>query len=287
MNLSIFNFNKITKIVLIFVILFVVYNIYLFLVKPVISMYQNTNQSNIAKVQNYIYGKQHSTIIVGSSLSNTMKQSFFTDDIYNLAFSGGSSLTGLEIIKKSGRLPKIILVESNIIFERDIDNEMIDKIYQPILWKIKRDIPALQEKYQPLNIVATFLKKTQGKSHSQRMKDTRNEKVFENSMKLRLKSIDKPLSSFENRALALKRLVSYFENQGVKVYFFDLPVEKEVQHSLQFEQTRAILLDSKYNFVKLFLDSSVYKTSDGIHLIYSSAYKISNKIEKVVSEINK
>lgn len=287
MNLSIFNFNKMTKIILIFVVLFVGYNIYLILAKPEISMYQNQQQGNISKVQNYIYGKKYDVVIVGSSLANTMKQSFFNYDIYNLAFSGGSSLSGLELIKKSGRIPKAILIESNIIFQRDIDDSMIDKIYQPILWKIKRYIPALREKYQPLNIVATFLKNTQGKSHNQRMKDKRNQKVFENSMKLMLKSIDEPLANFEHRISALKRLVSYFESHGVKVCFFELPVEKEIQHSLKYEQTKDILLKSKYNFVELFSDSLIYETSDGIHLIYSSAYKISNEIEKVVSGTNK
>lgn len=287
MNLSIFNFNKMTKIILIFVVLFAGYNIYLILAKPEISMYQNQQQGNISKVQNYIYGKKYDVVIVGSSLANTMKQSFFNYDIYNLAFSGGSSLSGLELIKKSGRIPKAILIESNIIFQRDIDDSMIDKIYQPILWKIKRYIPALREKYQPLNIVATFLKNTQGKSHNQRMKDKRNQKVFENSMKLMLKSIDEPLANFEHRISALKRLVSYFESHGVKVCFFELPVEKEIQHSLKYEQTKDILLKSKYNFVELFSDSLIYETSDGIHLIYSSAYKISNEIEKVVSGTNK
>ena len=286
MNLSIFSFSEMTKAILIFVVLFVGYNAYLFLAKPEVSMYQNTNQSNISKVQDYVYGKQYSTVIVGSSLANTMKQSFFNDDIYNLAFSGGSSLTGLELIKKSGVFPKIILIESNVIFERDADDNMIDKIYQPILWKIKRYMPALQEKYQPLNIMASLIKGSAGKSHEELLNAKRNEKVFENNMKLRLKFINESLSEFERRVSALKRLISYFESKGVKIYFFELPVEKEMQNSLKYEQTKNILLKYKYNCIELFSNSELYETSDGIHLIYSSTYKISNKIKEVVSGMN-
>ena len=196
MNLSIFNFNKSIKIITIFFVLFIVYTFYLIVQKPNITMFQNTNQSNISKVQDYIYNESSDIIIVGSSMSNTMHKEFFRNKIYNLSFSGGSSMTGIELIRRSEKIPKIILIESNIIFERDVDYKFIDTVYTPILWKLKSFVPSLQEKYQPLNLIISKIKGSVGKSHDQRMLDTRNDLVFKNQMKLRVKNINSKL--FEN-----------------------------------------------------------------------------------------
>lgn len=279
MNLFISNFSKTLKIISIFLGIFVVYNIYLIVQHPKITMFQNTNQSNISKVQDYIYHESNDIVLVGSSMSNAIDKTFFKDKVYNLSFSGGSSLTGLELIKKSGKTPKIILIESNIIFERNIDNSFIDSIYTPILWEIRRTIPALQEKYQPLNIIISSIKGNVGKSHGQRMSDNRNETVFNNQMKLKLKNINSKLGNFTEKLTFLKKNIKEFEKKGTKVYFIELPVEKEIQNSLKYKETRKII-QRNFNFLDINVNNGVYQTSDGIHLIYRSAYQISQEILK-------
>jgi len=272
-------------VILVFVMMFVVYNIYLILVKPEITILQNQQQGNISKAQDYIYGKDYSTVIVGSSMSNTMKNSFFKGHIFNLSFSGGSSLTGLEIIKQSGKVPKIILIESNIIFERELDHKFVSQVYIPFLWKIREFVPALQEKYQPLNIVASMIKGSVGKSHEELLSSKRNEEVFKNNMRNRLKSIKEPLNNYETKEKMLREYILYFELLGVELYFFELPVAKEIQNSLKYNTTRNIL-GNKYEFISVVNDNYEYKTSDGIHLVYSSAYKCSKDIMEIVGKIN-
>ena len=65
-------------------------------------MLQNQLQQNYSYAQDFIYEKKTPNIIVGSSMAARMKNEFLADNYYNLSFGGGSVLTGLEIIKRSG-----------------------------------------------------------------------------------------------------------------------------------------------------------------------------------------
>src|SRR3979411_3377392 len=54
--------------------------------------------------------------LVGSSLAFRLKEEYFaTPRLRNLALAGGSPVTGLEIIASQPRLPRIVLVEANVL----------------------------------------------------------------------------------------------------------------------------------------------------------------------------
>src|SRR5665213_2048727 len=55
-------------------------------------------------------------VLVGSSLTFRLKEEYFTTHrLRNLALAGGSPVTGLEVVASQPRLPKIILVETNVL----------------------------------------------------------------------------------------------------------------------------------------------------------------------------
>ena len=127
-HLFIFNFNNIWKILLVFIAFFVSYNYYIITVNPKVTSFQNQWQQNYSFAQDFVYGAKTKNIIVGSSMAARMKNSFLPDDYYNLSFGGGSALTGLEIIKRTGYIPEYIYIENNIIF-RNKDIQMIDDLF--------------------------------------------------------------------------------------------------------------------------------------------------------------
>src|SRR5260221_1998057 len=54
--------------------------------------------------------------LVGSSLTFRLKEEYFaTPRLRNLALAGGSPVTGLEIVASQPRLPRIVLVETNVL----------------------------------------------------------------------------------------------------------------------------------------------------------------------------
>lgn len=271
MHLSIFNFKRVYKVLILFSLFFLFYNIYLITVKPKVTVFQNQWQKNYSFAQNFIYENNAQHIIVGSSLATRLEKKFLPDDYYNLSFTGGSVLTGLAIVKRSGFIPQNIFIETNIIF-RDKDEEMLDFIFYPIWWKIKRYLPALREKYQPLNLLIGKIKNSYGKTHEEQMKDRQNIKIYEANIEIYQKGYAVKVENYKEKLKELKKLIVYLENKGINIVFFEMPVDKSIIKSVRYQQQKKIIQN---NFDNKWLNSSEskqYITTDGIHLLYKSAY---------------
>ena len=66
-------------------------------------------------------------MLVGSSLTFRLKEEYFaTPGLRNLALAGGSPVTGLEIVANQPRLPRIILVEANVLI-RPTDAALVER----------------------------------------------------------------------------------------------------------------------------------------------------------------
>ncbi|MEA2911217.1 MAG: hypothetical protein QOJ15_3298, partial [Bradyrhizobium sp.] len=75
----------------------------------------------------YIQESLPDVVIVGSSVSFRLKEEYFaTPSLRNLAIAGGSPLTGLEIVANGKRLPRVVLVEANVL-SRSTDAALVEK----------------------------------------------------------------------------------------------------------------------------------------------------------------
>jgi hypothetical protein len=72
-------------------------------------------QNNIVRAQRYVYQDDSDLkmVIVGSSLAANLNEKDIGEGVKSIAFGGGSSKTGLEIVKRSKSKPQIVLVEMN------------------------------------------------------------------------------------------------------------------------------------------------------------------------------
>ena len=91
-------------------------------------------------------------VIVGSSLSFRLKEEYFSRArLRNLALSGGSPVTGLLIVANQPSLPKVVLVEVNIL-SRPIDAVLVDKysksgVAEPLFFRPIRTAVAAYESW--------------------------------------------------------------------------------------------------------------------------------------------
>ncbi len=189
--------------------------------EPKVTFSQNQYQSNMIFSQDFIYlKKKPSNVIVGSSMAarlNFKKE----DNIYNLAFGGGGPLTGLEIIRRSGTIPKSIFIESNV-FTMDVDDAFLNTLFTPVLFNLRGKIIAFQEKYQVLNIVGSLLYNLAGRSKKEKLAQKVDVKLLDKLVKSALKSPEK----FVVEDILLekwKRNIAYFKEQGSKLIFFEMP----------------------------------------------------------------
>ena len=75
-----------------------------------------TRDGSLITLNRYATEPIPDVVLLGSSLTFRLKEEYFaTTKLRNLALAGGSPVTGLEIVANQPRLPKIILVETNVL----------------------------------------------------------------------------------------------------------------------------------------------------------------------------
>lgn len=258
---------------------FIVYSLALHKANPSVTVFQNQFIRNYSVAEKYIYtGHSPKIIIVGSSLSSRLIKDQFNNDIYNLSFGGGSVLTALNIIKESKRIPDTIFIESNVA-HKELDNEMIDKLFTPIIWQIKGHIKSLQYTYQPINIFLSAIKNIYDKNQTEHSNEVPNKKLLQASLRKFVKENNSPLGpAGKNNLAELKSVVNYFKSKGTHIVFFEMPVHPHLLSSRKYSELRsnlqAMFPDSVFYWVDR-SDADKYATNDGVHLLPKSAYDYS------------
>src|ERR1700755_2339090 len=86
-----------------------------------------TRDGTLTTLNRYVRGSTPDVVLVGSSLTLRLKEEYFsTPNVRNLALAGGSPVTGLEIVANQMHLPRVILVEMNIL-SRATDERLVKK----------------------------------------------------------------------------------------------------------------------------------------------------------------
>ena len=249
-------------------------------------------QNNIVKAQRYVY-QDHSDlkmVIVGSSLAANINEKYIGEGVKSIAFGGGSSKTGLEIVKRSKSKPRIVLVEINDAdFLRKIDAKLLNSLYNPIFYWMRQYLPMLREEYRPVSVFINCFKSRAQPKNQERMSrkqldslETRNV-TPELSQKAIQTAVDKesiPLS--EKDAETIKQEADLMRNQiaeikkniGAKVVLFDVPRESRVNATLRIKQVqelaKKLFPPDRFEWLP-FPKEREWRTNDGTHLIRSDA----------------
>jgi len=260
----------------------IVYALLVQRVQPTITFSQNQYQANAIFAQNFIYrDEKPSKIIVGSSMATRMK--FKKEDaVYNLAFGGGGPLTGLEIIKRSGYVPDVIFIESNV-FAMEADNEFLDVLFRPVLFQLRGKVIAFQEKYQVLNFVGEALYRVAGRSKAEKLAQKVDKSLLDKLVNTTLAN-EKPFTVNDAVLKDWHKNISYFHKKGTKLIFFEMPNDSRLVQTKSREALRAMIRDEfpKLTYLEENNAEDRYKTGDGIHLTLKSAMDFSEWFEKEV-----
>lgn len=276
-RLSIFNFRTfLFKSVLLVLVLVVLYILLIAVMKPSITFTQNQYQANFIFAQDFVYEERKlPRVIVGSSMATRMK--FTKDDgVYNLAFSGGGPLSGLEIIRHSGYVPEEIYIESNV-FAMPADSKMLKNLFTPLLFQLRGKVIAFQEKYQLLNLMGEMLFRLAGRSQTERMHQKVDQilldKLVSNAL-VHPKKFDVDVSTLE----LWEKDIDYFQDKGTKLVFFEMPNDSRL---VQTKERRALrsLINKRFKIISYVEENNTddkYETGDGVHLTMKSALEFTN-----------
>ena len=262
---------------------------------------QSTFQANIIKSQDFLYNDSLGieTLIVGSSLAARI----VTDSLsnaYNLALSGQSVFDGLEIIKKSGKAPKVILVETNMMF-KSLNMDFISNLFSPLPCISKKCIHALREDQQPLailgnelswRVVAPLIKlfeNSQINYASSGIPDKENLASMFPIQEAIFSKMPGPLH-YDTLYSILGNRLKELHKRGSKIVLFEMPINYKLQIlPLQKERLAAFgrVLKNEINYCWLAPDTSVYTSTDGIHLDPEEAKKFNMSLRLHVDQLTR
>jgi hypothetical protein len=157
--------------------------------------------------------------LVGSSMTFRLYEGYFKTPLRNIATSGGSPLTGLAIVASYPALPRVVLVEANIM-SRKIETDLVEKFG-------KNDAVAFQW-FKPYRAVVSWVYYWI-KFRSENIAELISSRpaTYDISAPLR-EAADGFASTSTDEAMTeniqtMKRLVSTLESRGCKVFFYELP----------------------------------------------------------------
>jgi hypothetical protein len=231
---------------------------------PVEARTQSFGQDNLVAMEHYFsLSRQPEVVLVGTSLGRKLDLRQDAPCTYNLAMGGGSVSTGLAAVAKGERKPRLLLVEINIP-AGDVDQTLIDLAARPLL----RVSAVFRTENMPANLAYSYV--------YQLKKDKADppvvEAVFQNALALQRSTFSKSAAP-DNLAIRMDQIrkrVQALEASGVRVIFFELPVNPELEQTPLAVQVRDA-------FKRTFPDNTLVgheelsrgqlpHTVDGIHL---------------------
>jgi hypothetical protein len=229
---------------------------------------QNWWQENKIKAENFFHKEiKADIIIVGTSMSEGLILNPSKGKALTLNFIGGSSQTGLTLIKHSALIPKILIIETNWL-ERLVNEDLVATVSHPEFNELKTVIPSLLESNQPVNVLAALVK----------IKPTfintlKEKRYFQSNLKKNVEdnNVNVDTLKVEKAIKEAKHLINYFINKGVKIYLMEIPFDSRLLNTNRVKITKLSVnkylkdIDSIPNFKIPSLE-----TSDGYHFTAKS-----------------
>jgi hypothetical protein len=229
------------------------------------------------------------TVIVGSSMAfrMTIGHNPHCDTVYNLSLGGQGIFEGLDILKRSGRLPRYLLIESNVIY-RQPRNNYASSFFMPGVYHLKKQFEGFRHEYRPITFaqylyfgIGGYVKRFFDASPAAPGEEPLTGSAVvtavgndgDESSNLKQKHLEKLLAGYDKTLRStewqsvtdmLYDYVDYFERQGVTVVFFEMPSEQVLIHSGLNKKVRDIIETSFPG--RRFVKSIEQPTTDGVHL---------------------
>jgi hypothetical protein len=158
-------------------------------------------------------------VLVGSSMTFRLYEGYFQTKLRNISISGGSPLTGLAVLGSYSSLPRVVLVEMNVM-SRSLDSDLVEKFGN-------NDAAAFQW-FRPYRAIISWVyywlkfrsENVAGLRDSAPATYDISASLHQAKEEYASAGMDEPMA--ENTR-TMKRLVSTLEGRGCKVYFYELP----------------------------------------------------------------
>jgi hypothetical protein len=248
-----------------------------------------TRDGTLITLNRYAREPIRDAVLVGSSLTFRLQEDYFlTPRIRNLALAGGSPITGLEIVANQPRLPRIVLVEANVL-SRPTDTALVDKYSrngsaEPLLFRPIRTAVAAYENWLHAPLSHTQVSLALSRLLTQPPSDFDN-RIYADRALQQLNAEDPTVAARAN-VTRIEQLIAAIERRGARVLLYELPYSEQLEGSRSARITREIV-HAKFpdpdRWLRFDFARSELRWADGVHLDERSAVIMAQSIDRALS----
>ena len=226
--------------------------------------------------------------LVGSSVSWRLKEEYFSQaGVRNLALAGGSPVTGLAIIAEQRELPKIVLIETNVL-SREPDAALIDRFSSgkagPALLQPVRMAVAAYELWNHAPPDAAQAAAAREQLLRQPPSDFDNRVYVERAVQQM--NADDPTAAARANVDKIRKLIADIEQRGSHALLFEVPFQPETEKTRAANITRqtvAAAFPDRNRWLHIEPVRSELRWADGVHLDERSAQLVTRSIEQALA----
>lgn len=229
--------------------------------------------------------------LVGSSLTFRLKEEYFaTPKLRNLGLAGGSPVTGLEIVASQPRLPRIVLVEANVL-SRPVDTALVERYsrddkVEPIFFRPIRAAVAAYENWLHAPLSHTQVSFTLSQLLEKPASDFDNRIYVDRA--LQEFNAEDPTVAVRRNVERIERLIPAIERRGARVLLYELPYSDQIEDTRSAKITREIVhaeFNDPNRWLRIDATRNELRWPDGVHLDERSAVIVTKSIDGILSSI--
>jgi hypothetical protein len=248
-----------------------------------------TRDGTLITLNRYVREPAPDVVLLGSSLTFRLKEEYFaTPRLRNLALAGGSPVTGLEIVANQSRLPRIILVETNVLSRRT-DTALVEKYSKandarPLFFRPIRTAVAAYENRIHAPLSHAQVSGALRQLHKQPPSNFDNHIYVDRA--LAQWNAEDPTIAVRMNVTRIEQLISSIEQAGGRVLLFELPCSVQLEESrsarITHEIVRAAFPDPA-RWLQIDYPLGELRWADGVHLDERSAVIVAQSLDRVLS----
>jgi hypothetical protein len=262
-------------------------------------------EQNVIRGETFVYANQQPrVVVVGSSIANRLKD--LPRDWFNLSFNGGSAFTGLEIIARADKRPKVVLIETNMLL-LPADDQQLRQLFTPGVYQARRRLAFLAETNKPHLVAQRALiegdertsspaRPAPGGSWSSPTEPAEpdaaetalSREQYESLSARRAGELADAIdaNALDRIVADLKYHVVNLEKRGVEVVFFEMPEHSDFADAPRPTSVRRKLKDAfpedRYAWVPD-ADRGTYRTTDFVHLTAAGSKRYAELLKSFLS----
>lgn len=243
----------------------------------------NQWQENIIHAERYLYQQQPAPLVlVGSSLAANLELAELDPEAVNLGMAGGCSQTGLAVLLQRQPLPETVLIEINDTLDRQLDQDFVRQITQPILRPIRQGLSSFRGEYTPLSVMVSWLKGSDPPEvvppDVTKASPLRQQEIERLTAENQVAPEPEFVTLLDQEVTVIKQQISQLEKAGVEVILFNPPIETELQNTPRQRavqgELRSQFPDTQYRWLSN--APGDWLTSDGLHLTLQEVERYTN-----------